>query len=345
MAALDPKTVRTAATRRHYAQTMHRLLALAVYPAHLIERNPLPKGFLPKVSGNTKAKTFIYPDEDARLMAKTEIPLPRRLLFGVLAREGMREAEALALRFRDLDLKRGSVRLDENKTDDARTWVLDRGVARALHAWHALRVATLAQDSDGSSDDDIKRRVSDALVFEDLEGVPVSANRIADVFRADLDAADVKRPELFERSKNRLKVRVHDLRASFVTLSLANGKTEAWVSDRTGHKSSTMIHRYKRAARSAAELNLGALVPLDEALPEFRPTTDPTDAKGTEESVPPVPETPQEGPPDCLKDCLGNQPQRDQSPEQLQIPSNSAEEEGFEPPDSLHRRLISNQLP
>jgi integrase len=41
------------------------------------------------------------------------------------------------------------------------------------------------------------------------------------------------------------------------TLSLANNRTEAWVADRTGHKSSAMINRYRRAARHAAELGLG----------------------------------------------------------------------------------------
>ena len=33
---------------------------------------------------------------------------------------------------------------------------------------------------------------------------------------------------------------------------------------------SQMIYRYKRAARQAAELGLGNLVPLDEAIPEVR---------------------------------------------------------------------------
>jgi hypothetical protein len=42
-----------------------------------------------------------------------------------------------------------------------------------------------------------------------------------------------------------------------VTLALACGRTEAWVTDRTGHKSSAMIARYKRSARFAAELKLG----------------------------------------------------------------------------------------
>lgn len=56
---------------------------------------------------------------------------------------------------------------------------------------------------------------------------------------------------------------------TFVTLSLAAGKSEAWVSDRTGHKSSIMINKYRRAARSASEFGLGELAPLDLALPEL----------------------------------------------------------------------------
>jgi integrase len=65
-------------------------------------------------------------------------------------------------------------------------------------------------------------------------------------------------------------VRAYDLRATFVTLSLANGRSEAWVSARTGHRSSQMIHRYRRTALSVAELNLGELLPLNEAIPELR---------------------------------------------------------------------------
>src|SRR5882672_3426670 len=66
-----------------------------------------------------------------------------------------------------------------------------------------------------------------------------------------------------------MRLRAHDLRGTFVTLSLANGKTETWVMDRTGHQSSGMVNEYRQAARSAAELNLGPLAPLDEAIPEL----------------------------------------------------------------------------
>ena len=40
--------------------------------------------------------------------------------------------ELAALRFRDLDLDRGYIALDENKTDDPRGWALDPHVASAL---------------------------------------------------------------------------------------------------------------------------------------------------------------------------------------------------------------------
>jgi hypothetical protein len=69
MQALPPATVRTLATRRHYAQLIHRILGLAVFPLRLIKVNPLPKGWLPK-PGSTKAKGWLYPDEDTKLAAR-----------------------------------------------------------------------------------------------------------------------------------------------------------------------------------------------------------------------------------------------------------------------------------
>jgi hypothetical protein len=105
--------------------------------------------------------------------------------------------------------------------------------------------------------------------------------RMAEGFRDDLQTAEINRPELFERTKNRQRIRVHDLRATFVTLSLAAGRSEAWVQDRTGHRSSIMINRYRRAARTAQELELGCLEPLD-ALVSRRsktPDVEPADPK------------------------------------------------------------------
>jgi hypothetical protein len=49
--------------------------------------------------------------------------------------------------------------------------------------------------------------------------------------------------------------------------------------DRTGHTTSGMLQRYRCAARSAAELGLGSLAPLDQAIPEFRKVDQRTWAK------------------------------------------------------------------
>lgn len=232
----------TSATRRQYAQILARLCHLAVYPLKLIAVSPLPRGFLPKVK-RTKATAWLYPAEEAQLLACADVPLGRRVLYGFLAREGLRCNEALRLRWEDFDLVHGAVRLDRNKTDDPRAWALTPGVAVALKAWRPAD----AEPSD--------------LVFARL-----SNGHMAEGLRTDLGVAKVKRTELFERSKSRLPIRLHDLRATFVTLALAAGRSEAWVSDRTGHRSSIMIQVYRRAARTAAELGLGELVPLDVAL-------------------------------------------------------------------------------
>ncbi|XXT16493.1 tyrosine-type recombinase/integrase [Sorangium sp. So ce429] len=126
------------ASRRHIAQLLHRMMAMAVFPCRLLATNPLPRGFLPKL-GPTKAKACLYPDEDARLLACTAIPLCWRVLWGFLNREGPRISEAARLQLQDVDLDRGALRLEKNKTNDPRAWALPSGVPQALRAWLALR--------------------------------------------------------------------------------------------------------------------------------------------------------------------------------------------------------------
>ena len=76
------------------------------------------------------------------------------------------------------------------------------------------------------------------------------------------------RHELFEKGKNRGRFTAHCFRHSFVTRSLANGKTEDWVRQR--RHVSDELRRYREPARSLAELEMGELVPLLEAIPELR---------------------------------------------------------------------------
>lgn len=262
-----PATTKASATRRHYAQSLKKLIAYSVSPLRLRESTPIPLGWLPKVRID-RAKSWVYPSEDADLMKCRDVPLAHRLLFGFLAREGMRVSEALGLTWADVDLENGFVKLDENKTDDPRSWALGPDVARALAAWKRLRGAKAAK------------------VPAIFPRVLVTEGHIAKRLREGLAAAGVTRQEVIadDPGRARIPLRAHDLRGSFVTLAFACGRSEAWVSDRTGHRSSLMLARYKRSARSAAEVGLGWFAPLDEAIPELLANGQQTGNRGPEAS-------------------------------------------------------------
>lgn len=72
--------------------------------------------------------------------------------------------------------------------------------------------------------------------------------------RDGLKLAGVTRTELFESTEHTGKMRAHDLRATFVTFSLPEGKSETWIRDRTAHKTLSMVDRYRRTARQFEEL-------------------------------------------------------------------------------------------
>jgi hypothetical protein len=87
-----------------------------------------------------------------------------------------------------------------------------------------------------------------------------------------LNRVGVLRSQLFEGSATRQRFRAHDLRTTFVTIALATGKTETWVSDRTGHDGHSMIERYRREARTWNLGELGHLYALIPELAEAEPT-------------------------------------------------------------------------
>jgi integrase len=240
------------ATRRQYAGLINRVLNLAELAGH-IQRNPLPRGWLPKL-GAKKRFPVLYASEDRAVLecVGTEdvpgIPLAFRILYAVLHREGMRRGEAAALEWRDIDLEHGTISLDENKTDHPRFWKLAPGVTETLAAWHAHR---------GEPEDD-------EHVFTDEHGRPLSLDHLADRVRADLKRAGLTRADLFSKGPNKGQFGTHCFRRSFVTRSLALGKNEDWVRQRTGHKSEELL-TYRQGAKALAELDPAELEPLTPA--------------------------------------------------------------------------------
>ncbi|MGY1722285.1 tyrosine-type recombinase/integrase [Blastococcus sp. SYSU DS0533] len=178
----------------------------------------------------------------------------------LLAATGMRRGEALALRWRDVDLDAGRLavrrsvgvvktkgageRLVEGPTKTGRSRVvdLDAGTVAALRAYRAAR-GLLALDLVRDS----------ALVLGNLDGTHRHPERFSRRFSGQVVQA---RKALGEE---RLPViRLHDLRHTHATLLLADGVPVKVVSERLGHASATITltvyqHVHPGMGREAAD--------------------------------------------------------------------------------------------
>lgn len=231
-------------SRRQYALLIRRVMSLAEHPLRLIERNPIRPKFVPP-QGQSSVFGWLYPSEDEQLMRCPSIPVDDRLMYGTLDREGFRVSEAARLTWGDIDLERGVITLDENKTEQPRAWKLGDDVVAALRAYRG--------DAEASD-----------LVFPMFV-----VNGAAERFRGHLWEAGVRRQQIHATTAKRRPIRIHDLRATFITMAFAVGKTEAWVMARTGHKTSQMLQRYHRRAQTVSELgeqDRGWFRPLNELL-------------------------------------------------------------------------------
>jgi integrase len=250
-----------AGSLRQVAQVIRRLFRLAVYPARILAQSPFPEGWLPPPNAQ-KERAYLFPSEDAALMAHTRLPLVKRLLIGFCTREGPRKDNAVTIEWSNLTLDLpdggGYVVLDTTKNGSGASWALDPGTAEALRRWRPLCPSSRYVFPSPAVPRKVDRGVR-----------PLSVGHLGAELRTALLEAGVTRPKLFERSERRLPLRAHDLRASFVTLALATGRTEDWVVTRTGHRSSAMVAKYRREARTIEELKLGWFRPLHEVIPEL----------------------------------------------------------------------------
>ena len=161
--------------------------------------------------------------------------LGRRALLTTLALGGLRIGEALALRWRDLDLAGGRLRVGEAKTDAGVREVELLPVLRDELAEHKALVA--------------HSRLED-LVFPTTEGCRQTATNVRKrVLGKAVEKADER---LDEAGKAPLPERLtpHSLRRTYASLLFALGRTAPEVMDQLGHSDPKLTLRiYARAMR------------------------------------------------------------------------------------------------
>jgi hypothetical protein len=147
-----------------------------------------------------------------------------------------RQAPALRTRARARTSRLGARALRGARRDDTRD---DRPLrqAQTLRAHHDVDPHPgrdgHRQGARGARD---SRRQGDEAIVRDAD-VAYDRQRLATALRDDLKAVGVTRALLFEEEAPNVEpLRFHDLRSSFCTWARRAGRSDAWISERTGHE-------------------------------------------------------------------------------------------------------------
>jgi integrase len=246
-------------TRVKQYNRLHRLFDLAIFPLRIRKdgSNPVTRYLRPSPDAD-KLFCFLYPSEVLALLrcsGDKGIPLARRVLYALAVYTGQRKGSLFALQWKHVDFEHGTLASFKTKTGAAQYFVADRGLMQLLEAWH--------EHLGKPGDDEPLVRESD---------IGCEPKRLATVLRdEDLKAAKVTRAILFEADASNVEaLRFHDLRSTFCTWARRLGKSNAWISERTGHEpTGDMINRYDRGAQTLVDLEYAPFPDVSRAIPEL----------------------------------------------------------------------------
>jgi len=243
-------------TRRH----MHRILKAALTRAveqQVLARNPADafKKRLPKVE--RREMTTLTAEQSARLL---EALLHTRVYWPVLLAlsTGMRRGEILALRWKNIDLDRGAVRvvesLEQTKTTGLRFKAPKTDKARAI-TLPAFAVEELRRLKREQAEELLAlgiRQTGETLACARTDGEPHQPRSLTHEFT-----------RLVGRANDLPRVRFHDLRHSHATQLLLAGVHPKVAQERLGHSTiSTTLDLYSHVSATMQE---DAAAQLDKA--------------------------------------------------------------------------------
>jgi len=199
----------------------HGLFSFAIKRGWAIE-NPVAAVEKPRALENDAEIRYLRPEEIARLVCAVEsdtLGPTDRLLYELAAGTGLRQGELLALRWRDVDMSAGLIRVRRSITRGVLGPPKSRRSSRAVPL--AERLATVLERhrtrSYYAAEDDL------ALPHPD-SGRPYDPSMLRKRFRTALERAGVRR------------VRFHDLRHTFGTRMAAVGVPMRTLQEWMGHR-------------------------------------------------------------------------------------------------------------
>jgi integrase len=217
-------TERTGANMAGKARTlMHRIFRRAV-ALELAVRNPASAVEAPRAA--KREMQFFTAEQLAQLFKAAKVKRDRfEALAVLLATAGLRIGEALALTWADVELNARTVRVTKQaqeapgaaKIVEPKTAAARRTVALSAIATVALRRRLRVAEREGYA------KPGDLVFPTSVGTVPLKTNLHKQWWRPLLEAAELPR------------IRLHDLRHSSATLSLAAGTNAKVVADRLGH--------------------------------------------------------------------------------------------------------------
>jgi integrase len=239
------------ASKYQLYQVMRRLFDLAIRPGRLREDSPVPH-YLRPGKDSQKLFSYLYPSEVLALLKCAAVPVGRRVLYALAVYTGLRKGSLYALTWGGVDFQHGTLTSLHSKTGLPQLFEIPADLLDLLRLWHAYQ----------------GRPAKGARVVGGLD-IDVRREHEATVLRADLEAAKMTRHTVDAPTANVQPLRFHDLRATFVTWSMRQGRGDGWISDRTGHLTPEMRGRYARAARVLADLRYEPFPSLEKAIPEL----------------------------------------------------------------------------
>ena len=234
---LSPKTVRN----------LHQIISSAMNLAReqkLITTNPAEGCALPRLEH--REMQTLPAEQLASFLREAKDSGVFELYYLELA-TGLRRGELLGLKWEDIDLERGDLRV---KRQIAR--INGEVVEAPLKTKNAYRTLPLAEDTIGVLEAQRKKAGSSPWVFPGPTGGPISPDSVLHMLHRVLKRAGLPR------------VRFHDLRHTFATLALQNGVDVKTVSGMLGHFSAgftldTYAHVTTASQRQAAKTMGGIL--------------------------------------------------------------------------------------